>query len=279
MFPAVQQKLCGVYKLIVVLTVFEQGWGRHNLRTYTIDKGDIFELVHDETGESGAITIDVNSTGEREDVFDHIYVENDNYIMASSTSMRVGEYDSTGLDYNIYAILKDGSTVLYNPLDWHFTELEFSSSDESVVTVDKDGTLHAQDIDEAEKTATITVKDIDGKHSTSFVVTVKYMDTIKIGFLPKDELEDVTSLELGTYRIQTGTYSVANNKDGNYMWVFSQRRIHYIKGVEEDNELAAELSSGFRIPMTNAVIKNGYFCYRSAAPILSGDVKFKIKFA
>lgn len=268
-----------MYKLIVVLTVFEQGWGRHNLRTYTIDKGDIFELVHDETGESGAITIDVNSTGEREDVFDHIYVENDNYIMASSTSMRVGEYDSTGLDYNIYAILKDGSTVLYNPLDWHFTELEFSSSDESVVTVDKDGTLHAQDIDEAEKTATITVKDIDGKHSTSFVVTVKYMDTIKIGFLPKDELEDVTSLELGTYRIQTGTYSVANNKDGNYMWVFSQRRIHYIKGVEEDNELAAELSSGFRIPMTNAVIKNGYFCYRSAAPILSGDVKFKIKFA
>lgn len=280
-FPAVQQKLCGIYKLIVVLTVFEQGWGRHNLRTYTIDKGDVFELVDDETGESGAITINPDATGEREDLFKHIYVENDNYIMASNTDMKVGEYDSTGLDYNIYVILKDGTTALYNPLDWHFTELKFTSSDESIVTVDKDGTLHAQDIDEPEKTATITVEDIDKKHSTTFNVTVKYMDTIKIGFADKDELDDVSASDefLGKYKIQTGTYSVPNVKDGNYMWVFSQRRIHYIKGVEEDSELAAELSSGFRIPMTNAAIKDGYFCYRSAAPILSGNIKFKIKFA
>lgn len=71
-FPAVQQKICGTYKLVVVLTVFEQGWGRHNLRTYTIDKGDVFELVDDETGESGAITIVPDATGERADYFRYI---------------------------------------------------------------------------------------------------------------------------------------------------------------------------------------------------------------
>lgn len=280
-FPAVQQKLCGEYKLVVVLTVFEQGWGRHNLRTYTIDKGCVFELVHDETGDSGNIVIDVDNTGNREHIIDSIYPENNDYIMASSTSMKVGEFDSMGLDYNIYVILKDGTTALYNPNDWHFTELKFSSSDESVVKVGKDGTLYAQDIDEAEKTATITVMDIDETVSAEYQVTVRYMDSIKIGFSLIDEAEDMSADDecLGLYKIKTGTYSVPNNQSGKYLWVFSQRKIHYIKSTEDNDELAAELSSGFRVPMTNAIIKDGYFCYRSAAPILSGTMKFKIKFA
>lgn len=238
--------------------------------------------MDDETGESGAITIYPDTTGERENLFQLIYTGSNDYTMASNTVMHVGEYDSLGVDYNIYAILKDGTTVLYNPADWHFTELKFESSDESVVKVGKDGTLYAQDIDAAEATATITVTDIDGETAPAqYTVTVKYMDTIKIGFSSESEPDDVTAQDdfLGTYKIITGTYSVPNNKSGNYLWVFSQRRIHYIKGTEDDNELAAELSSGFRIPMTNPEIKDGYFCYRSSAPILSGDIKFKIKFA
>lgn len=280
-FPAVQQKMCGVYKLVVVLTVFEQGWGRHNLRTYTIDKGDVFELVDDESGESGAITITPDSSGKRENVLTHIYSQNDNYIMASSTDMRIGEYDSVGLDYNIFAMLKDGTTVLYNPLDWHFTELKFTSSDETIVKVDNDGTLHAQDIDEAEKVATITVSDVDDNIAATYTVTVKYMDSIKIGFSSIESSDDISadSEGINNYKIKTGTYSVNNSYNGYYLWIFSQRKIHYVKSVEDNNELAAELSSGFRVPMTNAIIKDGYFCYRSVAPILSGVMKFKIKFA
>ena len=201
--------------------------------------------------------------------------------MASSTDMRIGEFDSTGLDYNIFALLKDGSTVLYNPLDWHFTELKFESSDETIVTVDKDGTLHAQDIDEAEKIATITVSDIDGHVSATYTVTVKYMDSIKIGFNQIESCDEIFSDSEGinNYRIKTGTYSVNNTTDGYYLWIFSQRKIHYVKSVEENDEVAAELSSGFRVPLTNAIIKDGYFCYRSVAPILKGTMKFKIKFA
>lgn len=283
-FPAVQQKMCGVYKLVVVLTVFEQGWGRHNLRTYTIDKGDVFELVDDETGESGAITITPDSDGQRENVFKLFYPENKDYIMASNTTMRIGEFDSTGLDYNVYALLKDGTTVLYNPLDWHFTELKFESSDESIVKIDKDGTIHAQDINEAEAVATITVTDIDdvnNERACTFTVTVKYMDTIKIGFSPISSPEEISSDSAGinNYKIKTGRYSIMNEKSGNYLWIFSQRKIHYIKSVETNDELAAELSSGFRVPMTNSIIKDGYFCYRSVAPILNGTMNFKIKFA
>jgi len=181
-------------------------------------------------------------------------------------------------------LLKDGTTVLYNPLDWHFTELKFESSDESIVKIDKDGTIHAQDINEAEAVATITVTDIDdvnNERACTFTVTVKYMDTIKIGFSPISSPEEISSDSAGinNYKIKTGRYSIMNEKSGNYLWIFSQRKIHYIKSVETNDELAAELSSGFRVPMTNSIIKDGYFCYRSVAPILNGTMNFKIKFA
>lgn len=281
-FPAVQQKLCGTYKLVVVLTVFEQGWGRHNLRTYTIDRGDVFELVDDETGESGAITIDTDATGERENPFKYIYAESDNYVIASNSDVRIGDTDSEGRDYDIYSILDDDTTVLYNPYDWHFPELVFESSNDDIVSVDKFGTLHAHDINTVEETVTITVHDIDNNLSFNYTVTVKQLDTIKIGF---DSTEDALQMSasnpnLGDYSCKNKIYSIANIESGRYLWIFSQRRIHYIKAVEDENEeLAAELSSGFRVPMTNAVLKDGYFCYRSAAPILSGDMNIKIKFA
>lgn len=57
-FPACQQH-DGVYRVIVVMTAYESGWGKHNLHTYTIDYGEVFELTHDESGEQGEIIIDL----------------------------------------------------------------------------------------------------------------------------------------------------------------------------------------------------------------------------
>ena len=285
LFPAVQQKLCGTYKLVVVMTVFEQGWGRHNLRTYTIDKGDVFELVDDETGESGAVTIDTEdnefASGKRENVYKSIYTDLELYTIASGTITKIGSSDAGGVDYNIYAVLKDGSTVIYNPYDWHFTELKFTSSNPDVVSVDKYGTLTAHEIDSLKKEVIITVSDIDNNIEYQFTVIVKYMDSIKIGFNLADDIDQMSAnnVSMLNYRVKDGKYSVPNPENGRYLWIFSQRRIQYIKSVEDNDEIAAELSSGFRVPMTNAVIKDGYFCYRSAAPILAGNMNIKIKFA
>lgn len=280
-FPAVQQRLCGTYKLVIVLTVFEQGWGRHNLRTYTIDKGDIFELVDDASGESGNIYVDVDDTGYKESEIESIYALRDAYTMASGTQLAVGGQDADGYDYNIYCVLKDGTTVLYNPQDWHFSELWFESSDENIVKVRQDGTLYAQDIDDMEKQATITVRDKYNDNAVfEYTVTVKLLDTLIMGFDPTVDINQMTSDKdtLNEYSCKAKTYVVHNPQDGYYLWIYSQRRIHYIKSVEDNNELAAELSSGFRVPMTNAEIKHGYYCYRSVSPILRDDMRIKIKF-
>nr|UWG30425.1 MAG: hypothetical protein [Bacteriophage sp.] len=37
--------MCGIYQLIVVVETFVPGWGKRQLKTNTIDYGEIFEIV------------------------------------------------------------------------------------------------------------------------------------------------------------------------------------------------------------------------------------------
>lgn len=44
-FPAQDQRNFGQYIVLVVITVYQPGWGSNNLRTFTINKGVQFEIV------------------------------------------------------------------------------------------------------------------------------------------------------------------------------------------------------------------------------------------
>lgn len=46
-FPAQDQRNFGQYIVLVVITVYQPGWGSNNLRTFTINKGVQFEIVDD----------------------------------------------------------------------------------------------------------------------------------------------------------------------------------------------------------------------------------------
>lgn len=283
LFPAVQQMLCGTYKLVVVMTVFEQGWGRHNLRTYTIDKGDIFELVDDETGESGNIYINVDSTGKRENLIDSLYTEHETYTIATESEVPVGGLDLYDNVYNIYMTLKDGSLVIYDGKNPNLGQLVFTSGDEEILKVGKDGTLHGLYYtgQEASRQTTVSISDIDGNVHYNFTVIVKKIDSIRIGFDPESDVQNVRmdSTNFCDFDNHVVSYTVNNPEDGRYLYLFSQRRIHYVQSLDDNDDLVSQLSSGIRIPMMNAVIKDNRFCYRSVAPILSGNMKFKIVFA
>lgn len=59
-YSACEQIFAGTYRMVVVLAVYQTGWGINNLHTYTIDYGTLFNLVTDESGESGDIVIDLD---------------------------------------------------------------------------------------------------------------------------------------------------------------------------------------------------------------------------
>lgn len=374
MFPAMEQKLCGTYKLVVVLTVYEHGWGRHNLRTFTLDKGDVFKLVDgndpSEGGESGAIYIDVDDKGTKERQIETVFIKSTNHFyMNSDSTMEIGDNDIERQRYEIVVKLKDGSTVMYNPEHWPFDNLIFTSENPDVVDVDQDGTLYAKPIIWSYKkkalhytsksdpfysdetitykndgdpasigddslcanedthyepdtmvvepdqgtsrvwpTTKIYVKLIDSEDFVcSFDVTVKEMDCLKIGFDEEDDVNYIDSYDefLKEYSAKATSYIVPNNMlDGGYMWILSQRKIHYVKGafIEEETdeccdrcskktrkpydlfkkdmqeEITSDVSSGFRIPLIQCGARGGFYYYRSAAPIRDGNVKMKIKF-
>jgi hypothetical protein len=261
--------MCGTYKLVVVLTVFEQGWGRHNLHTYTIDKGDVFELV-DCGGESGPITLDVDSTGEKEGVVESLYTSD--YVLPINDTLAIGDMDSKGTEYNIHAVLKDGTDVLYNPLEWKYDQLIFTSHDTDKLTIDPDGTIHTHNITEPEEVVKVTVKsklpydeETDKYATYTFNVTIQKLNIMYMGFNEASSKQDISASDewFNKYDADAPSFTIRNYNDGDYLLILPQRNIAYIKSVEEDK--FADLSSGFRVPTTSLGTKNGFFCYRSTA--------------
>ena len=51
-FPAADQRNFGEYIVLVVITVYEPGWGSNNLRTFTINKGVQFEIIDNYSDDS-----------------------------------------------------------------------------------------------------------------------------------------------------------------------------------------------------------------------------------
>ena len=59
----------------------------------------------------------------------------------------------------------------------------------------------------------------------------------------------------------------------------NKKRPYDLFKKDVNEEITSDVSSGFRIPLKsyNQTI-DGYYCYRSVAPIRDGNVKMKIKF-
>lgn len=60
-FPARHQQLCGDYKLVLTVEVYEAGWGNRNIHTFTNDYGIIFSLVDDDSADVDTdVVIDID---------------------------------------------------------------------------------------------------------------------------------------------------------------------------------------------------------------------------
>ena len=296
MFPARDQIMCGVYKLVVVITVYERGWGRHNLRTYTIDKGEVFELV-DDGGKSGNVIINVDEEMDSRSLLPkitNIYLPGfvgECYHMVPSMNMEVGQSDINDKDYQIYIRLEDGTTLLYNPSDWKYANLTFTSERPDIVSIDENGTLHAHcaTVKEGEDVQDITF-------NNQICITVSYQNTdeteakaghfcvvvdptipMYVGFDPEDSFNDIVVKDNPRLRKRnaiSNIIEVNNDGCGGYLWIASQRKIQYIKAE------GGIVSSSIRVPMVPGTKKkDGYFVYRSVAPITKGNMKIKIVYA
>ena len=278
-FPAKDQMFCGVYKLVVQAMIYEPGWGRTDLHTYTMDYGDILQLVDDKSGASGDITLDVDKDDLMNKNILSIRVKGD-LNMYGNTSLRLGELDTRDHQYYIEVELENGSVLEYTPDNWPYEQLDFHAAKTGVITIDQHtGLIKALDQDNTISTY-VTVSAKNNEVSTGFNVTVVGGDYDYIGFLPvrpfpenmeddykygfnrkdqsfetKDQeafnavgVENVNLALLTKVDSLTDATTVENDTDGQYLWIVTRQPILYAANINTQG--VGNVGAATYIPLT-----------------------------
>lgn len=293
-FPANDQAFCGIYKLIVQAIVYEPGWGRTDLRTYTMDYGEVIELVDDNTGVSGDITVDVDTNDIENRNIVAIRIKAKDLIMYENTKLNIGDKDIKDHKYSIEVDLENGSTVEYDPTSWPYGPIEFTLNNSNIIEIDQStGTIHSFQCDGTRSTiVTVTAK--NSSVDATFKVTVIGGDYDYIGYLPvrpfskemeddykyhfdrddqgfeSDDQENITKVGVNYVDTKLLTRSkdlsngitIQNDIDGQYLWIVTRRPIEYAANI--NTSTTSNVIHTFNIPLTTPQKKRNddkyYYC-------------------
>ena len=253
--------MCGDYKLIVVVVVYESGWGRCDLHTYTIDYGTVVTLVDDDTALQGSVTIDVdNNEMEGSDIVT-VVPQNSNIYMYSGSTLRPNENDYYNHPYKIGFTQANGNYIVYDPNNWEdFEKPTFSIDDSSVATIDKNGIIKAA---ETMKNMSTVVEVRTNNDSATFNLHIIGSGKNYIGFsnnnswqLVKNEIDN-KSTELVEINDVFGTHSVTLSGENKYLWIVSTQPI---ADGNSANVLQIKTSL-FDVPLTVDGEHNGLYFY------------------
>lgn len=293
-FPAKDQVFCGIYKLIIQAIVYEPGWGRTDLHTYTMDYGEVIELVDDNTGASGDITVDVDTDDMDNKNIVAIRIKSKDLAMYGDTKLNLGEKDIRDHKYSIEVDLENGSTVEYSPSNWPYESIEFTPTKSDVIEIDQNtGTIHSFQHDETISTTVVATAKNNGVKA-SFNVTVIGGNYDFIGYLPvrpfskemeddykyhfdrddqgfeSDDQENITKVGVGHVDTNFLTKSkdlskgvtVENDIDGQYLWIVTRRPIQYAANINAGVD--SNMIPTFTIPLTTPQKKYNdekyYYC-------------------
>ena len=176
-FPAKDQKL-GIFKVVFVAQVYTTGWGMNDLKTITIDKGELFTLVDsaEESTTDGLIDLTDGQGSDQENdklIVDAIFIKGgkkdkieNKFILGTGSTHELLDYVTRGR--YVIEYLKDS---VYNYITKenakHFNFSIIQDNKPALSTVDEFGTITCrEEISQYNK-------------DVSIVVTSKYDNNIK----------------------------------------------------------------------------------------------------
>lgn len=125
-FPAADQRNFGEYIVLIVITVYEPGWGSNNLRTFTINKGVQFDIVDEYNSNDPSEDTDVIYEPGKEVKYDNFLFKSKKMLDLYKQTTPTGYYKVTEVHYNQYltgttnigemlnvSIVKDGDAYCY----------------------------------------------------------------------------------------------------------------------------------------------------------------------
>ena len=126
-FPAEDQRFIGTFDLIVMVTLYQRGWGDDNLRTYTVRRDEAFELIEGPSTASGDIDLDKEEPKVVSIEFSRPY-----YSFEHTDVICFGQSDISNNRLGLKLIYSDGSVKMYDGED----DIDIQCSNE-YITYDK----------------------------------------------------------------------------------------------------------------------------------------------
>lgn len=276
-FPATAQYFCGTYKLVIVLVTYEAGWGACNLHHYTVDYGNVFTLVDDETGIDGDLTVDVDNGSLEKNGVTSITMGSDRYRMYTNTSMTLGSVDVDGHVYTMDFSIENGGTLRYNPNNWPYDRPKFSTNNPAVLRVDNNGTLISYyTSDDVNVEVTVRVGTVTKKFIVLVQGTIKdYIGFSEVGPDGYNDLKwesferyadpkqyrpiGVNNLNIASLTAVDDiftTHTLNNTVDGQFLWICSREPIESAGNGE------------YKMPLVGPVQKENWYCYCCPNPVV-----------
>lgn len=270
-FPAQDQFQAGSYKLVVTAVIWESGWGRTNLHTYTMDYGIVFDLV-DEGGESGNITIDVDTNQIEGHQVVGLSMPNTTVAVWSQSILPINMPDVNNNPYRINCTLSSGIIKQYDgdPEKWPYDKLSFESSNPSILSVDERGTLIAAHVEE-DTSVNVQVWNSE-LPATAMTFTVIVKPAIKgyVGFSTATDASSVDLETLTSYDSIYGNKNVTNSIYGAYLWIVSPTPVTDIDGGNFDVPFED-------VPFESMGQLNNLYYYKSANALIECSFDITIK--
>lgn len=246
-FQACDQLYCGPYKMIVLLVLYDQGWNKNDLHTYTIDYGIVFNLVSDEDGQQGNIVIELDKNVTK------VIPSTQTIYMNANSRLELGQIDSKGTVYDINIVYDDGTIKSYK--DDKSVTLKFYSSN-SDIQITEDGTIISPDSQDGIESI-ISIFNEDGFITSTFHVYVNFLKQESIGFAASTDIQqiDLDGVDDQGRKLfkqvdnLEGNIQVTNYNYGYYLWIVSRTPIQ------------SATSSNFEIPLNDPVKKDGLYYY------------------
>ena len=173
-FPAADQKLLGEYKVVIVLTLYQAGWGTDNLRTYTIDKGVVFALTSDNQDIDTDTVIDLDAA-----YITSITVPN-TLTLETQQVFNIGESDYHDVVYNIQLNYSNGLSKEVTPEEFKELFTVAMHGDPFVISVGENGQINRMNkYSDVNTEITYLLKDDVSVNATMKVVSAGKWHTIK----------------------------------------------------------------------------------------------------
>lgn len=133
-FPAIDQRVIGEYKVVIVVTLYQSGWCTNNLRTFTIDKGIVFALTSDNRDIDTDTVIDMDIP-----YITKIVVPDTIVIEGDSIDIKDEDYEDTF--FNIKLVYSDGTIKEVNDSDFDTYIKTHVHNMQGIINIDNTGTV------------------------------------------------------------------------------------------------------------------------------------------